>query len=174
MKSCLFATTSRLALGPTQPHIQWVTGALSLGVNQSGREADHSRTASAEIENAWSYIISPTYVFMVWWLVKQWDNFPFTLKKQNHFEKLMVLQLVNKFSAFYRTWNFINMLGQMNPIDILKPYFFKVLFNMIPYLHLGLSSALFPRSIPTKVLRVFISSYMLHVPPMSSSLILRT
>jgi hypothetical protein len=27
----LFATASRKALGPTQPPIQWVTGALSLG-----------------------------------------------------------------------------------------------------------------------------------------------
>jgi hypothetical protein len=37
----LFATVSRTALGPTQPPIQWVTGALSLGVKRLGREADH-------------------------------------------------------------------------------------------------------------------------------------
>jgi hypothetical protein len=30
------------ALGPTQPPIQWVPGALSLGVKRPGREADHS------------------------------------------------------------------------------------------------------------------------------------
>jgi hypothetical protein len=38
----LFTTVSRTALWPTQPPIQWVLGALSLGVKQPGREADHS------------------------------------------------------------------------------------------------------------------------------------
>jgi hypothetical protein len=33
--------SSRPALGPTQPPIQWVQGALSLGVKQQGLEADH-------------------------------------------------------------------------------------------------------------------------------------
>jgi hypothetical protein len=32
----VFSTTSRLALGPTQSPIQWVPGALSLGVKQLG------------------------------------------------------------------------------------------------------------------------------------------
>jgi hypothetical protein len=37
----IFLTTaSRSALGPTQPPIQWVLGALSLGVKRPGREAD--------------------------------------------------------------------------------------------------------------------------------------
>jgi len=38
----LFTTVSRQALGPTQTPIQWLPGALSLGVKRSGREADHS------------------------------------------------------------------------------------------------------------------------------------
>jgi hypothetical protein len=46
----LFTTTSRMALGLTQPHIQWVPGALSLGVKQLGHEADHSPSSSAEIK----------------------------------------------------------------------------------------------------------------------------
>jgi hypothetical protein len=33
----LFTTASRTALGPTQPPIQWVPGALSLGVKRPGR-----------------------------------------------------------------------------------------------------------------------------------------
>jgi hypothetical protein len=36
----IFTTASRLSLGPTQPHIQWVPGALSLGVKRPGREAE--------------------------------------------------------------------------------------------------------------------------------------
>jgi hypothetical protein len=39
---------SRTALGPTQPPMQWVPGALSLGVKRPGREADHSPPSSAE------------------------------------------------------------------------------------------------------------------------------
>jgi hypothetical protein len=51
----LFTTASRTALGPTQPPIQWVPGALSLGVKRPGREADHSSPSSAEVKNSWSY-----------------------------------------------------------------------------------------------------------------------
>jgi hypothetical protein len=35
----LFITASRTALGPTQPPIQWIPGALSLGVKRPGHEA---------------------------------------------------------------------------------------------------------------------------------------
>jgi hypothetical protein len=49
-----FTTASRTALGPTQPPIQWVPGALSLGVKRQAREADHSLPSSAEVKNAWS------------------------------------------------------------------------------------------------------------------------
>jgi hypothetical protein len=48
-----------MALGPTQPPIQWVPGALSLGVKRPGREADHSPPSSAEVKNAWSYTSTP-------------------------------------------------------------------------------------------------------------------
>jgi len=46
----LFTTASRTALGLTQPPIQWVTGALSLGVKRPEREADHSPPSSAEVK----------------------------------------------------------------------------------------------------------------------------
>jgi hypothetical protein len=52
-------TMSRLALGPTQPPIQWMPGALSLGVKQPGCEADHSPPSSAKVKNAWSYTSTP-------------------------------------------------------------------------------------------------------------------
>jgi hypothetical protein len=41
---------SRPALGPTQPPIQWVPGAFSLGVKQPGHEADHSSPSSAKVK----------------------------------------------------------------------------------------------------------------------------
>jgi hypothetical protein len=51
----LFTTASRTALEPTQPPIQWVLGALSLGIKRPGREAIHPL---------------PQYAFMAWCLVK--------------------------------------------------------------------------------------------------------
>jgi hypothetical protein len=74
----LFTTTSRTALGPTQPPIQWVPGALSLGVKRLGHEADHSPPSSAKVKNVWSYTSTPQYFFMAWCLVKHRDNFTFT------------------------------------------------------------------------------------------------
>jgi len=49
-----------LALGPTQPPIQWVAGALFLGVKWLGYEADHSPPSSAEVKE-WEevYLHSP-------------------------------------------------------------------------------------------------------------------
>jgi hypothetical protein len=41
---------AKMALGPTQPPIHWVPGALSLGVKRPGREADHSPPSSAEVK----------------------------------------------------------------------------------------------------------------------------
>jgi hypothetical protein len=46
----LLTTESRTALGPTQPPIQWVLGALSLEAKRPGREADHSPPSSAEVK----------------------------------------------------------------------------------------------------------------------------
>jgi hypothetical protein len=69
----IFTTASTTALGPTQP-IQWVPGALSLGVKRLDREADHSPPSSAKVKNAWSYTSTPPYVFLVWCLVKHRDN----------------------------------------------------------------------------------------------------
>jgi hypothetical protein len=36
-KKCKISTVSRTALGPTQPPIEWIPGALSLGVKRPGR-----------------------------------------------------------------------------------------------------------------------------------------
>jgi hypothetical protein len=56
----LFTTPSRKALGPTQPPIQWVPGALSLVVKRPGSEADHSPPSSAEVKKSVElYLYSP-------------------------------------------------------------------------------------------------------------------
>jgi hypothetical protein len=60
-----FSKSSRLALGSTQPPIQWVPGALSPGVKRPGREADHSPPTSAEVKKMWIYTSTPPYTFMV-------------------------------------------------------------------------------------------------------------
>jgi hypothetical protein len=49
-KIFLFSTASRLALGLTQPPIEWVPGVIFLGIKRVGREGDHS-PSSAEIKN---------------------------------------------------------------------------------------------------------------------------
>jgi hypothetical protein len=86
-------TMSRMALGPTQPPIQWVSGALSLRVKQLGCEADHSPPSSAEVKECMElYLHFPQYAFMAWCLVKHRDNFTFTfyLKVKDHLKDIHI------------------------------------------------------------------------------------
>jgi hypothetical protein len=55
----LYTTASRTVLVPAQPPMEWVLGALSLGLKRPGREADYSPPSSAEVKNAWSYTSTP-------------------------------------------------------------------------------------------------------------------
>jgi hypothetical protein len=64
VKNFLFSTSSRTALGLTQPPIQWVPGALSPAVKRLEREADHSPPTSAEATQMWIYTSTPPYAFM--------------------------------------------------------------------------------------------------------------
>jgi hypothetical protein len=50
-----FSTASRQALVPTQPHIQWVLGVLTPGVEWLEHEADLSPLSNAKAKNALSY-----------------------------------------------------------------------------------------------------------------------
>jgi hypothetical protein len=52
----LFATASRPALGSIQPPVKLVTRALSAGVKQEARDADHSLPYSVEVKNIHSTI----------------------------------------------------------------------------------------------------------------------
>jgi hypothetical protein len=97
----LGTTASRPALGPIQPPSQWVPGALSLGVKQPGREADHSPPSSAEVKNWWSYTSTPQYVFMAWFLVKHRENFSFTFDK--HLQAVGELKVHVKLSLCFLT-----------------------------------------------------------------------
>jgi hypothetical protein len=50
VKNFLFFTSSRPALGSTQPPIQWIPGALSPVLKWPELEADHSPPTSAEVK----------------------------------------------------------------------------------------------------------------------------
>jgi hypothetical protein len=54
-----FTPASRPVLIPIQPLIQWVPGALYLGVKRLGREIDHSPPSVDEAKNAWCYTSTP-------------------------------------------------------------------------------------------------------------------
>jgi hypothetical protein len=76
----LFTITSRMALGPTQPLIQWVPGALFLGVKRSGHEADHSPPSSAKVKECVElYLYSPNTPSWHSAQLKHRDNFTFTI-----------------------------------------------------------------------------------------------
>jgi hypothetical protein len=58
-KIFLYSTQSIPALGPNQPPIQWVSGALSPGVKRMGREGDRSPPSSAEVKNGGAIPLLP-------------------------------------------------------------------------------------------------------------------
>jgi len=53
-----------MALGPTQPHIQWVLESLPPLVKWPRHEAHHSPLFSATVGNLWSYTSATPYAFM--------------------------------------------------------------------------------------------------------------
>jgi hypothetical protein len=65
----LFTTVTRTALGPTQPPIQWVSVALSLGIKRPGCEADHSPPSSADVKNAWSLVKAQRQLYLYIYLL---------------------------------------------------------------------------------------------------------
>jgi hypothetical protein len=103
----LLSTASRLALGPTQPPIQWVTWALSLGIKRPGREADHSPPTSAEIKNAWSYTSTAQFAFVAWCLVKKAQGQLYLLHILRSFIQVLVVFVFPTFlSNQHFAWGF--------------------------------------------------------------------
>jgi len=46
--------------------IEWILGALSLGLNWPEHEADHSHPSNAGVKNAWSGTMSPPSHTFTW------------------------------------------------------------------------------------------------------------
>jgi hypothetical protein len=76
----LFTIASRPALGSTQPPIQWLPAALSLGVKLPGREARHSPPSKCRGQRMHGTKPPlPQYVFVAWCSVKSTGTtLPFT------------------------------------------------------------------------------------------------
>jgi hypothetical protein len=104
----LFTIASRPALEPTQPPIQWLAGALSLGVKRLGSEADLSPPSRLRMSRFIPPL--PQYAFSAWCSVKAQGQIylyfacPAYLTPWTRviLEKLIVTQLV-KFPSFYGT-----------------------------------------------------------------------
>jgi hypothetical protein len=64
-KNFHFSKASSPALGPTQPHIQWVPEFFP-DAEGPERDIDQSPPSSAEVKNDWNYTSAPPYVFTAW------------------------------------------------------------------------------------------------------------
>jgi hypothetical protein len=70
---------------PYKPPIQWVPGALSLGIKRPGREAYQSPSSSAEIKECVElYFHSPNTLSWRGAQLKHWDMF--TFEKNNNYK----------------------------------------------------------------------------------------
>jgi hypothetical protein len=78
---------SRLALGPTQPPIQWVQRAISPGLKRLVCEADHSPPSSAEVRNGGA--IPPKAHMFSWHSAYLINPKPYLLKLKS-FECLLI------------------------------------------------------------------------------------
>jgi hypothetical protein len=88
----LFTTASRTALGPTQPPIQWVPGALTLGYSSRGVKLTiHLHVV---LRSRMRGAIPPLtqYAFMAWCFVKHRNNFTYYLLL---WWKVITLPIVN-------------------------------------------------------------------------------
>jgi hypothetical protein len=64
IKNFNFSTSSRPAIGPTQPPIQWIRAVPSQGVERPKCECGHSLPISAEVKSTWIYTCTFPCTFM--------------------------------------------------------------------------------------------------------------
>jgi hypothetical protein len=93
-RSSIFSTLSKPALGSTQPFIQWVPRAPSLGLKRQRREADHSSPTSVEDKKMWIYTSTLPYAFIAYQLLTHRGQFyllPEMISSQWIFQKYSTL-----------------------------------------------------------------------------------
>jgi hypothetical protein len=78
----LFSILSRSAVGPTQPPLQCVPDALSLGIKLLGHKGDLSCPSTIIFENTWKYTSIHSNAFMAWQLIKHSNNFTSTVTSE--------------------------------------------------------------------------------------------
>jgi hypothetical protein len=102
-----FTTVFRPTLGPIQPPIQWVPGALSLGgFKQWGHQADHSPPSSAEVKKGAA--IPPLPHMPSWhtaYLIKHRDSFTLPLPRKKFCLKLEAHKI---YKYYIPQYNFIH------------------------------------------------------------------
>jgi hypothetical protein len=70
----LLQSIQTISLAVTHPPIQWVTEALSYGVEQPWHEIRNSPASSTKVNKALNYTSTPPHDFMTWCLIKLKDN----------------------------------------------------------------------------------------------------
>jgi hypothetical protein len=100
-------TASTTALGPTQPPIQWVPGALSLRVKRPGREADHTTQSGAEVKE-WVELYLQLLSTPSWpgAQLKHRDNFTFYNKNSHRRNDLFSARKGLNESTCWKDWEF--------------------------------------------------------------------
>jgi hypothetical protein len=115
-----FSKVSRLALGRTQPHIEWVPRAPSPVVKQLRREVDHSPPSSGDVENGEAIPPLPNFALffldVIWALCSFMLNFLLSLIclfgfVAQHFHDLVIIHR-DKIILYVRCyfWLFFNLI----------------------------------------------------------------
>jgi hypothetical protein len=96
-KISLLSTSSTPVFGPSQTPIQWVPGALPLGVKLPGCEDDHSSPTNAEVKNTWIFKSTPPYVS----LIKHRENFTHFFYPQEIISKIRLNNGLQSYKKFF-------------------------------------------------------------------------